>query len=498
MTEVLDKPDAVAPRTKPGLVLAIVVIGVVMSAVDTTIVILALPSMERSLHIALSGIIWVIVGYLLVITLTATQVGRLGDMFGRVRMYEAGFLVFIIGSALCAVASNGAMIIGFRVLQGLGGAFITANSGAVLADNFPAERRGRAFGFQAVGWNVGAILGILLGGVIVTYVSWRWIFWINVPTGLGALALAIPYLHDRGYRERQRIDWAGMVTLGIGLFFILWAMVKLATVSFSGEVQAALVVGIVFVIIFAFIERHVREPMVNLSLFRIPTMPSALLAAMFQAVGNFAVLFLVIMYLQGVRGLSPLHASLLLVPGYLIGGAFAPFGGRLADRIGPVWPATVGLMIQIVSLAIYAQLGAKAPYEIVIIASIVSGVGSAGFFPANTTAVMTAAPGRAFGTANGLLRTFSNVGMVFSFAVAILVAARSISKKLAFQIFVGTTSLPRHLTATFNSGLHSAFYSAMGFMVVAAVLSSLRLVHRRRANQRTLAAPVEAEPARAG
>jgi EmrB/QacA subfamily drug resistance transporter len=498
MTEVLDKPDAVAPRTKPGLVLAIVVIGVVMSAVDTTIVILALPSMERSLHIALSGIIWVIVGYLLVITLTATQVGRLGDMFGRVRMYEAGFLVFIIGSALCAVASNGAMIIGFRVLQGLGGAFITANSGAVLADNFPAGRRGRAFGFQAVGWNVGAILGILLGGVIVTYVSWRWIFWINVPTGLGALALAIPYLHDRGYRERQRIDWAGMVTLGIGLFFILWAMVKLATVSFSGEVQAALVVGIVFVIIFAFIERHVREPMVNLSLFRIPTMPSALLAAMFQAVGNFAVLFLVIMYLQGVRGLSPLHASLLLVPGYLIGGAFAPFGGRLADRIGPVWPATVGLMIQIVSLAIYAQLGAKAPYGIVIIASIVSGVGSAGFFPANTTAVMTAAPGRAFGTANGLLRTFSNVGMVFSFAVAILVAARSISKKLAFQIFVGTTSLPRHLTATFNSGLHSAFYSAMGFMVVAAVLSSLRLVHRRRANQRTLAAPVEAEPARAG
>jgi MFS family permease len=204
------------------------------------------------------------------------------------------------------------------------------------------------------------------------------------------------------------------------------------------------------------------------------------------------------MYLQGVRGLSPLHASLLLVPGYLIGGAFAPFGGRLADRIGPVWPATVGLMIQIVSLAIYAQLGAKAPYGIVIIASIVSGVGSAGFFPANTTAVMTAAPGRAFGTANGLLRTFSNVGMVFSFAVAILVAARSISKKLAFQIFVGTTSLPRHLTATFNSGLHSAFYSAMGFMVVAAVLSSLRLLHRRRANQKTLAAPVEAEPARAG
>ena len=277
MVEVLENPDAKSATNRPGLVVLIVVIGVVMAAVDTTIVVLALPSMERSLHIALSGIIWVIVGYLLVITVTATQVGRLGDMFGRVRMYEAGFLIFIVGSALCAVASNGATIIGFRVLQGLGGAFITANSGAVLADNFPPERRGRAYGFNAVGWNVGAILGILLGGVIITYVSWRWIFWINVPTGLAALGLAIPFLHDRGHRERQRIDWPGMITLGIGLFCILWAMVKLATVSFSGEVQAALAVGIAFIVVFAFIERFVDQPMVNLSMFRIPTMPSALL-----------------------------------------------------------------------------------------------------------------------------------------------------------------------------------------------------------------------------
>ena len=485
MVEVLDKPDTAPPTTKPGLVLLIVVIGVVMAAIDTTIVVLALPSMERSLHIALSGIIWVIVGYLLVITVTATQVGRMGDMFGRVRMYEAGFLVFIVGSALCALASNGATIIGFRVLQGLGGAFLTANSGAVLADNFPPERRGRAYGFNAVGWNVGAILGILLGGVIITYVSWRWIFWINVPTGIGALALAIPYLHDRGHRERQRIDWAGMVTLGVGLFFILWAMVKLATVSFSGEVQAALGIGVAFVVVFAIIERFVSQPMVNLSMFKIPTMPSALLASFFQAIGNFAVLFLVIMYLQGVRGLTPLHASLLLVPGYLIGGAFAPYGGRLADRVGPIWPATVGLTVQIVALAIYAQLGVNTPFAVVVIASIVSGLGSAGFFPANTTAVMAVAPGKAFGTASGLLRTFSNVGMVFSFAVAILVAARSISKKMAFQIFVGTTSLPHHLVAAFNSGLHSAFYSSMAFMFVAALLSATRLLRRRRAARDT-------------
>jgi EmrB/QacA subfamily drug resistance transporter len=480
MVELAERTDADRPVTKPGLVILIVVIGVVMAAVDTTIVILALPAMEKSLHISLSSIIWVIVGYLLVITVTATQVGRLGDMFGRVRMYEAGFLVFIVGSALCALASNGATIIVFRVIQGLGGAFITANSGAVLADNFPPERRGRAFGFNAVGWNIGAILGILLGGLIITYIDWRWIFWINVPTGIAALALAIPFLHDRGHRERQKIDWAGMATLGIGLFLILWAMVKLSTEAFTGGVQLALVLGVVFLIAFVFVERRVKQPMVALSLFRIPTMPTALLAAMFQAIGAFAVLFLVIMYLQGVRSLSPLHASLLLVPGYVIGALFAPYGGRLADKIGPVWPASVGLVIQIGALLAYAQLGVHTSYVLVVVASAVNGIGGAGFYPANITAVMAVSPGKSFGIASGLLRTFSNVGMVFSFAVAILVAARSISKQTAFQIFVGTTSLPRHLRDSFSGGLHAAFYSSLAFLVVAVVLSSARLFRRRR------------------
>jgi len=478
--------------TRPGLVLLIVVTGVLMAAVDTTIVVLALPSMERSLHISLSSVIWVIVGYLLVITVTATQVGRLGDMFGRVRMYETGFLVFIVGSALCALANNGATIIAFRILQGLGGAFITANSGAVLADNFPPERRGRAYGFNAVGWNIGAILGILLGGLIITYISWRWIFWINVPTGAFALALAVPYLHDRGQRHRQRIDWVGMVVLGVGMFFVLWAMVKLATADFNAGEQASLAVGLFALVVFVAIERMVKEPMVNLSMFKIPTMPSALLASMFQAIGNFAVLFLVIMYLQGVRELTPLHASLLLVPGYLLGGLLGPFSGRLADRVGPVIPATVGLAVQIVALAIYAQLGVHTSLVVVVVAAAVNGIGGSGFYPANTTAVMAVSPGRAFGTASGLLRTFSNVGMVFSFAVAVLVAARSISKRTAFQIFVGTTSLPHRLTVSFSSGLHAAFYSSMSFLAIAAVLSATRFL-RRHPSLGTRAAEVAAE-----
>jgi EmrB/QacA subfamily drug resistance transporter len=466
---------------RTGLALVVIMTGVLMAAVDTTIVVLALPEIERALHVPLSGVVWVIISYLLVITLLATQVGRLGDMFGRVKMYEAGFIVFIIGSALCALAGNEATIIVFRVLQGVGGALITANSGAVIADTFPPESRGRAYGFNAVGYNVGAILGILLGGVIITYVSWRWIFWINVPTGIFAFVLALRVLRDTGERHRQRLDLVGMATLGAGLFGILWAMTRIATTSMSSPAIGALVGGAVLLVVFGLIERRKASPMLDLSLFRIPTVSPTLLASLFQGLANFAVLFLVIMYLQGVRGLSPLDASLLLVPGYLVGGVVGPFGGRISDRIGAVWPATVGLAVEIVALLVYADLGVSSGLWLVVVAATINGIGSGGFFPANTSAVMKAVPGRQFGIASGMLRTFANIGMVFSFAVAILVAARSIPRGLAFAIFVGTTHLSHHLAGAFTSGLHSAFLSSVGFMVLAALLSATRILHRRKA-----------------
>jgi EmrB/QacA subfamily drug resistance transporter len=469
---------AVPVNAKTGLALVVIMIGVLMAAVDTTIVVLALPDLERSLHVPISGVVWVIISYLLVITLLATQVGRLGDMFGRVKMYEAGFIVFIVGSALCALATDEATIIGFRILQGVGGALITANSGAVIADTFPPDRRGRAYGFNAIGFNAGAILGILLGGVIITYVSWRWIFWINVPAGVIAFVLALRVLHDHGARHRQQLDVVGMIVLGAGLFGVLWAMTKLATTAFTGEVVASLVGGVVLLVVFYFVERARQAPMLDLSLFHLPVVTPTFLASLFQAMANFAVLFLVIMYLQGVRDLTPLHASLLLVPGYLVGGFVGPFAGRLADRVGPVWPATVGLSVQIIALVFYSQLGTKTALWLVVAAAVVNGIGGGGFFPANQSAVMKAVPGRQFGIASGMLRTFANVGMVFSFAVAILVSARSIPRGLAFAIFVGTTHLSHELAKAFTTGLHAAFLSSAAIMALAALLSATRVLHR--------------------
>ncbi len=454
--------------------MVVVMTGVLITAVDTTIVVLALPEIEKGLKIGLSSVIWVVMGYLLIITLLATQVGRLGDMFGRVRMYEAGFAIFILGSLACALSWNEGAIIGFRLLQGIGGAFITANSGAVIADLFPPERRGRAYGYNAVGWSLGAVLGIVVGGLIVNYMSWRWIFWINVPIGGVALLLAIRVLHERGERSSRRFDVIGMVTLGLGLFGVLWAMTKLATTSIDASLVAYLVGGLVFLVVFVFVESRQREPMLDLALLKIPTMMPSLLASLFQGLANFATLFLVIMYLQGSRGLSPLHASLLLVPGYVVGSAVGPLAGRMADRFGPVLPATTGLGLQVVALALYAHLEIASGLWLVVLASVINGIGSSSFFPANSAAVMKASPPQVFGIASGVLRTFANIGMVFSFAVSILVASRSISKHLAFAIFVGTTNLRGHAAIAFTTGLHAAFYASMGFMVLAAALSASR------------------------
>jgi MFS family permease len=185
------------------------------------------------------------------------------------------------------------------------------------------------------------------------------------------------------------------------------------------------------------------------------------------------------MYLQGPRGLSPLDASALLVPGYLVGSVFGPLAGKLTDRLGPVLPATVGLALQGLALLWFATLSVSTGLWVVVLASVLNGVGASSFFPANAAALMRAVKPQVFGIASGMLRTFSNIGMVFSFSVAILAASRSIPRSLAFAIFVGTTKLHGALATTFTSGLHSAFYGSMGVMALAAAFSAIRRTPKR-------------------
>ena len=461
-------------RHYESVALAIVMMGVLMSAVDTTAVVLGLPVMMKDLHSDILSMIWVIMSYLLVITILGTQVGKLGDMFGRVRLYNVGFGVFTVGSVLCGFSGNGAELIGFRVLQGIGGALISSNSGAIIADTFPPERRGRAYGFTGLGWSAGAVVGILVGGAFVTFLSWRYIFFINIPVGLFATAVGYLVLREGSPRVKTKLDIVGMLLLGGGLFLLLDFMTDITGSALTPLLGSELAGAGALLAGFAVWERRTSSPLIDLGLLRQRVLTASMAAAFFQFLASFAVLFLVIMYLQGPRGLSPWSASLYLIPGYVLGATIAPFAGRLSDRLGARVVASAGLVLQALGILIYSTLALGSPLFVVVIAAVVNGAGSSTFVPANNSAVMASAPQRAYGIASGLLRTFSNVGMVSSFAVALLVASLSIPRQLAFAIFLGVGEISGGLSQAFIEGMHSALMASISLLAVAIFLSVLR------------------------
>lgn len=475
-----------AERRYRSIAITVVMLGVTMSAIDTTAVVLALPVMIQDLHTDILSMVWVLMAYLLVITILGTQVGRLGDMFGRVRMYNIGFAVFTIGSLFCGVSVSDNQLIGFRVLQGVGGALISSNSGAIIADTFGQWERGRAFGITGLGWSIGAVLGILVGGAFVTFLNWRYIFFINLPVGIFATLAGYHYLEERSPRKREALDVGGILLLGISLFLILLSITDITGSGWSTTYGVELVLGIVALFAFMAWERRAASPFLDFSLFRDRIFRSSSFAAFFQSLAGYAVIFLVIMYLQGPRGMSPWDASVLLIPGYVLGGMIAPFSGRLSDRMGARIIASLGLALQAVGILVYSSLSIDSSILLVVLGSVLTGAGSSTFFPANTSAVMANAPPAAYGISAGLLRTLSNMGMVCSFAVALFFASISIPRDLAFQIFLGVGSgISGPLAQAYIDGMHTALVVSIVLLMIALVLSLLRGKEARASGART-------------
>jgi EmrB/QacA subfamily drug resistance transporter len=465
---------SVAERRYRNVAIVVVMLGVAMTGIDTSAVVLSLPVMMQELHSDLISIVWVIMAYLLVITVLGTQVGRLGDMLGRVKMYNSGFALFTIGSLLCGLSANGPQLIGFRVVQGLGGALVSSNSGAIIADTFPQNERGKAYGITGTGWSLGAILGILVGGAFVTFLSWRYIFFINLPIGIAATTVGFFMLRERSPRIRAKLDVGGMVILGTSLFFLLLGMTNITGSGLAAENVGEVAVGLLLLPAFLAFERRSSSPLLDLSLLKERVLSASIFAAFLQSLASFAVLFLVIMYLQGPRGMTPWDASLLLIPGYVLGGAIAPFSGRLSDRLGARVVASAGLVLQVCGFLLYSTLGLTTSTYAVVAGAVLNGAGSSSFFPANNSAVMASAPPRAYGVVSGLLRTFSNIGMVCSFAVALLIASLSIPRQLAFEIFLGVGRIQGQLSTAFVDGMHFALFGSIAVLLVALILSVLR------------------------
>jgi EmrB/QacA subfamily drug resistance transporter len=459
------------------LVLSVTTIGALMAAIDTNIVILALPNMLVDLHADLVEMIWVIMAYILVSTVFLLTFGRVADLFGRVRMYNLGFLVFTVGSALCGLAPNAISLILFRLVQGSGAAMMMVNSIALITEVFPPNQRGRALGINSITFAAGGVLGPILGGLILSAGSWRWIFFINVPIGLFGTVWGFQTLKEMStHHKGERFDPLGAVTFSLGLVALLLALTL--GIQYSWTSPAIVALFVIFLILtpaFLFWEWRARHPVLDLTLFNNRVYSFSVFTAMLQSLALFAVSFLVVFYLQGVRGYDPLTAALLLIPLPVMLAIVAPASGWVADLIGARIPASVGLLIQAAALFWLSHLTATTSYMQIAAALGLMGLGGGLFWSPNTSAAMSASPRHRLGVASATLATLRQAGMVTSFALSLAVAASSLPRDVMFKLFVGTNvALGSQVMQSFVVGMNHAFSVSIVLCLLAAVLSLVR------------------------
>ncbi len=461
------------------LVLLVLTLGTLMAAVDTTIVLLALPTITTDLNTDLITSIWVLLAYLLVLSILTAQTGRLGDILGRSKIYNLGFILFTLASALAGASANIYELIAFRVIQAIGGAMLSANSYAIIADIFPPQERGRAYGITSLGWNIGALLGIVLGGILTTFFGWRFIFYINVPIGIIAVIIGLRNIKDVN-KVKSSLDVTGALLLGLSLTLISLSIMFIAANGMSIQYLLELLIGILLLPVFVYNEIKVKMPMINLSVFKIRLLSFSLISSFLQGVGALALTFLLIMYLQGVRGLSPLDSSLLLTPSYIIASVLAPFMGKRADKGSPGLVAGIGLIFIFVSLILYYfLLTPTTPLYNILWISAITGIGSAMFWPSNAAAIMYHAPKQYYGSVSGISRTLGSIGTVLSYVMSISIATLVIPRYVAFEILVGTSALDPETSVDFVKGLHFAFLVSAIIIIIASVFSMLTGIKRK-------------------
>ncbi len=413
-----------------------------MAVLDGSIVIIALPAIFRGIHLDplapgnITYLLWMIMGYRLVQAVFVVSLGRLGDMFGRVRIYNAGFAVFTVASVLLSIdpflGSTAAMwLIGWRFAQAIGGSMLMANSAAILTDAFPENQRGFALGINQVAGMAGQFIGLVLGGVLAVW-DWRAVFWVNVPVGIFGTLWAYYRLREVGQQSRGRIDWWGNITFAAGLGSLLVAITigiqpyHRQTMGWTNpEVLVLLFGGLALLGAFALIETKVRDPMFNLALFRIRAFTAGNVASFAARLGQGGLQFMLVIWLQGIwlplhgydYSSTPLWAGIFLLPltaGFLVSG---PLCGYLSDRFGARGFATTGMFVYGASFIGLMLLPINFDYSTFAALIALNGIGIGMFSAPNTASIMSSVPADQRGAASGMRATFQNSGTALSIGV---------------------------------------------------------------------------------
>jgi EmrB/QacA subfamily drug resistance transporter len=453
--------------------------GMLLATVNSGTLIIALPNLERALHASLLELVWVIIAYIIASTVLVMSAGRLSDLFGRKRAYVAGFVVFVIASLAAGFASSGGELIGWRVLQGVGGALIFANASAIVTDAFPTEELGLAMGTNTMVAAVGLVIGPVLGGALVE-IGWSWVFWFNVPLGLLGCLWAALVLRDLVRHDVQRgLDIAGTICCVIGLTTLTFALSKGGLTGWINPwVIGGLIAAAVFLPLWVQIERRTRAPMLDLTIFQNRLFAAAAAAAFINGLARFALTFLFVFYFQGPQGQDPITAGIELAP--MAGGMVvaSPIAGRIADRHGSRMLAALGMLISAVALAGMTTLGVDTPYWESAIWLALVGIGSGVFMSPNTAAMMAAVPPNRRGVASGARTMLQNMGAVLSISFVMAVITSAVPKDVLFSIFSGVTSgLDAKQLAPFIDNMHTALWTLCAVSIVGCVISLLRPKH---------------------
>ena len=461
-------------------VLFVTSIGALISSLTAGTLVIALPDILRDLHTDLFALMWIVVGYTLVATVLVLNAGRIADMFGRAKTCTLGFAIFTLASVFCAIAADPVQLIAGRVVQGVGGAFLLANSAALVTDAFPRRELGRALGINAMVIGAGQILGPILGGILTTF-GWRTVFWFNLPIGIVGTLFAWRILVEQAKPSANRsIDWAGS---GLYLVGLMGLMTSLAFGGIYGWttpwVIAGVVVFLVVTPIFLWVELHQAEPLLDLDLFRDRLFAMGNLTSLLNGIARNGVLFLLVFYLQGARGYDPVTAGIMLAPlaiGLLV---LSPISGALADRYGSRELATIGMVVTAIGLAGLLTLSIDTPYWQLALWQLIIGAGSGLFASPNTSAVMGVVPPAKRGIGAGTRMMLTQTGFIVSIALAIGLVTSAMNPTVLVSIFSGTQVGGQGIDmGPFIGALHVAFGAGVVASLAGAVVSMMRGGHR--------------------
>ncbi|HET8930004.1 MAG TPA: MFS transporter [Acidimicrobiales bacterium] len=463
-------PEPSKPDRYKWTALSNTTLGIFMAALDSSIVLIALPAIFRGIDLDplqpsnVAYLLWMLMGYMVVTAVLVVTFGRLGDMFGRVKMYNAGFLVFSLASlalSLCPwTGSHGAMwLIIFRVVQGIGGALLMANSTAILTDAFPVRERGMAMGINMVAAIAGSFIGLIAGGLLAD-IDWRAVFWINVPIGLFGTVWAYWKLRELGTVTKSKIDWWGNLTFAVGLVMVLLGITYglmphgNSNMGWTGPwVLFELIGGVAILVLFLYIETKVEDPLFHVDLFKIKAFSFGNASGFLASIGRGGLQFMLIIWLQGIwlplHGYSfestPLWAGIYMIPltvGFLVAG---PVSGWLSDRYGARPFATGGMLGAAASFALLMLLPADFSFPVFAALLLMNGLSMGLFAAPNTTGIMNSVSPSKRGAANGMRMTFQNSGMLLSIG-------------LFFSLMI--LGLASSLPTTMDEGLRSQGVSA--------------------------------------